>query len=184
MKSPFRWIDDAAQPRVLLVLTVLLVATSACLVYLDQSLRTGAAPGGIVDFELARTYERSRDILDSWSSDAKATALFLQGFDFLYLFVYPAWFSLACVRVGGRLAGRWARVGTALAWALPVSGAFDAVENYALVAQIFRGPSESLAGLAWGCAVPKFLLVFAAALYLAAGGVVFVVARRKSRSGE
>lgn len=157
--SPFSWVPDPARSRLLAGLTVLLVGTSAWLMYLDRALVTPAAPHGIVSFELAHDVERSRAILEAWTSRSKAVAILVQGIDYLYLVIYPAWLSLAAERVSARLGGTWRRAGAAVSWAVLGAAPLDALENYALIQQLLHGPTELHAAVAWGCAVPKFALV-------------------------
>ncbi len=61
----FDWVAQRAHGRVLVFLTVLLVACSAWLFWMGQPLATAEAPDGIVSFELAGTVERSAAILQS-----------------------------------------------------------------------------------------------------------------------
>jgi hypothetical protein len=165
-------VDERAQPRLLAVLTLLLLGLSLWLSGLGQALVTDAAPHGIVSYELARHLDRSSAMLASWSADARERAMLLQGIDALYLLVYPAWFSLAAARLGARLGGAWQRAGAAVSWAVLLAAPLDAVENHALVRQLLDGPTELHAQLAWWCAVPKFALVgVAAAFLLLAGGM-------------
>lgn len=152
------------------VVTVLFVATSAGLAYLDRSLVTAAAPHGIVSFELAGSVERSRAVLESWAQPARDVAFRIQSFDFLYLVVYPLWLFLMAERAGARLGGRWGRAGSRVAWAALGAAPLDAVENYALLQQLLHGPTSFHAALAWGCAVAKFGLVGLAAAFLLLAG--------------
>jgi len=164
--SPFGWITGDARAYVLAVLTGLLVGLSVALWDLGQELVTSEAPHGIVSFELAGSVERSSAIIDSWSPHARAIAMLIQGLDSLFLLVYPAWLSMAAVRLGTRLGGRWAQPGLLVSWLVLGSAPLDAVENHALVEQLMHGPSPLYAQLAWLCAAPKFVLVAGAAAFL------------------
>lgn len=163
---PFDWISEGAQRPVFLVLTVLIVCMTAWLLWMDQALFTTAAPNGIVSFELARTHARSELILQSWSGHAHSVAMLVQGVDYLYLLVYPAWFSSVSGSLGSRLGGGWQRSGSAISWLVLLAISLDAIENYALAQQLLHGPDAFHAGLAWWCAVPKFALVGLAAGFL------------------
>jgi hypothetical protein len=175
-KGVFDWVAQRAHGRLLVFLTVLLVGCSAWLFWMGQPLATAEAPDGIVSFELAGTAERSEAILRSWSGpagsdDARSAALLIQGFDFLYLFVYTAWFSLAVYLASTRFDGRWGRIGAAISWAVLLAAPLDAVENHALNQQLLHGASEGYAQLALWCALPKFALVAVAALFLVLSGL-------------
>jgi len=171
LSSPFDWVNEAAQARLLAVLTLAFIVTSWWLTTVGAILFTDAAPTGIVSFELAGNLERSRAILESWNAHAHANALLVQGFDSLYLIVYPVWFSLACVLLAKKLKGRWLQAGMLVSWLILIAAPFDAVENYALIEQLLDGPSSFYAQTAWWAAVPKFALVALATFYLLAGAV-------------
>jgi len=162
---------------VLLVLTLLVMALGVWLTAAGEPLNTEAAPQGIVSFEFAWSHDRSAEILDSWDASALAAAMFVQGLDALYLLAYPAWFSLAALRIGRRLGGAWSRRGLVVSWLVLLSAPLDTIENYALVRQLVEGPSQFYAQLAAWCALPKFALVAVAASFLAMAAVVWSVAR-------
>ena len=175
--SPFGWVAESAQPRLLLSLTAMSLGLSVWLGVAGESLQTSEAPQGIVSYEFAWTELGAAAILDSWDAQARAAAMFVQGLDTLYLLVYPAWFSLAALRLGSRLGGGWRRSGLALSWAMLLAAPFDALENYGLVRQLIAGASEPLARMAALCAIPKFTLVGVATIFLAAGSCVWILRR-------
>lgn len=161
----------------LIGVTFVFVTLTVWLYQLDRVLRTEAAPNGIVSFELARTGETSRAILDSWNPQAREAAMLLQGLDYLYLVVYPIWLSLLISSPSERLGGTWQRAGLWMSTAVLLCAPLDAIENHALIVQIMRGPSDDLAARAWLCATMKFALLFAGWVYLATAGAT-VLARR------
>ncbi len=179
---PFARLSDRAQRRALSVLLLAVLALTTFLAVLGAPLRTPVAPRGIVSFELAGSASAAAAILASWSPAERRLALLHLGLDYLYLLAYPALLSLACGRLAGRLGEGHpglARLGGALAWAVPVAGLLDAIENAALIRILAAAPSDALARIAWGSAVPKFALVAAALAYLI-GGLAFAwLARRR-----
>jgi hypothetical protein len=179
MVSPFGWITAGAQPRLLAGLTVLLAGLSVWLWYLGRDLVTPEAPHGIVSYELARNPDRAATIIGSWSPRARAGAMLIQGLDYLYLFVYPAWLSLAAARLGAQVGGGWRRAGSAVSWIVLGAAPLDAVENHALIRQLVHGPSQLDAQLAWWCAVPKFTLVAFAGAFLVLTGCAWLLARSR-----
>jgi hypothetical protein len=101
--------------------------------------------------------------------------MFVQGLDYLFLFLYPAFIALACALVSERLAvvrPGLGRVGAGLAWLALLAGLLDAIENYGLIRQLIDGPSTAWARVALWCAVPKFALVALGLLYAAIGALV------------
>lgn len=128
----------------------------------DAPLRTAAAPAGIVSFELAGTVARADSILASWGPRQREAAAFGLGLDFLFLFLYPITISLACRIVARRLAARWPRLslaGTAIALAVPLCIALDAIENVALWRILALGATAPWPTVAAAAAYPKFALV-------------------------
>ena len=170
--SPFEWIHEDAQLRLFAAAMLVTIALSAWLTVLGNALTTAAAPEGIVTFELARTAAGANLILESWDARAREAAMLVQGIDFLFLVGYPLCFSLAALRLGRRLGGVWQRVGLPIAWAILLAAPLDVVENLALIRQIEFGASDTAAGIAWACAVPKFALVAVAALFVLASSAV------------
>ncbi|WP_437529489.1 hypothetical protein WME79_47835 [Sorangium sp. So ce726] len=134
----------------------------------DKRLRTKAAPWGIISFELAGTRARVRSILDSWDEDARTSAAFILGLDYLFLTAYANGLALACVMGADALKERGlpgAGLGAPLAWGQWLAGLLDATENAALL-RILRGSDEALwPPLARRCAQAKFGLAGAGIIY-------------------
>ncbi len=179
---PFARLSDTAQRRAFSVLLLAVLALTTFLVVLGAPLRTPAAPRGIVSFELAGSAAAAAAILASWSPATRQLALLHLWLDYLYLLAYPAFLSLACGRLAGRLSQArpgLARLGSGLAYAVPIAGLLDAIENAALIRILGAGPSDALARVAWVCAVAKFALVAGALAYLIAGLGFAWLARRR-----
>ncbi|MCB9535229.1 MAG: hypothetical protein H6704_03115 [Myxococcales bacterium] len=142
----------------------LLLATglvTAALVVLGAPLVTDPAPHGIVSFELAADVHTAQAMLDSWGPEGVPIAARNLGLDALYLLLYPATLALGLWLVGARR----------LARAMPVAGALDLVENVALLAVLYDGPTPTLTGVAFAAATLKFFLVIWGTL---AFGALFV----------
>ena len=171
-RSPFAWIQPAAQRPVLWLLAVLTVGILALLGYLGTALITASAPTGMLSYNLAGSGTRASAVLASWSGQARERALLFLGLDYLYLFIYPAFISLGCARLALSLshsAPRLAALGRSLSWLVLAAGGFDAVENYALIRQLLTAPSDLWAQVAWWCALPKFGLSLIGLVYMLAG---------------
>lgn len=156
-------------------LVLLSLGTALCTAWMawaGAALNTAAAPQGIVSFELARTEAQSAMILSSWDAHASSIAMLIQGVDFLYLFLYPAWFASVLWAISAGRGGAFGRATRAIGAAVLFAAPLDMVENYALIEQLLYGANESMAALAYWCAVPKFGLVFVAAFALAVSAVV------------
>ncbi|MEM7183281.1 MAG: hypothetical protein AAF518_20380 [Spirochaetota bacterium] len=151
---------------IVIALGVLCFAITVLLTVLGEVLITESAPLGIVSFELAHNKDTSAAILDSWSIHAKAIAMLVQGMDFLYLFVYPAFFALCCYLLARKLGGTWFVMGVSISFLAPLAGVLDVVENYALIRQLLYGANDSFAALAYLTAIPKFAIVVLAITYI------------------
>ena len=176
-RGPFKWIVPRAQRTVLVGLTILLVGSSAWLIYMDRVLVTSAAPNGIISFELAGSLERSEAIIQSWSEQVRSVAMLIQGFDYLYLIIYPAWLSLAAILLAALLGGRWQSAGMLTGCVVLVAAPLDAVENYALIQQLLHGAAAGPAQLALWCALMKFALVTVSMGFLLLGTGAWLVRR-------
>lgn len=158
-----------------LFLTLILFAVFRVL---DQPLRTGAAPNGIVSFELAGTPLMARTITESWNQSstllsatgepdpdlvnvAHAFAAFGLGLDYLFMPVYAFALAFGTLLVAQKHSG-WIRSVAVLAgYAAFAAAGFDAVENYALFRVLLRWYESSYPAMAAFCATVKFgLLIF------------------------
>jgi hypothetical protein len=186
MRPPLR-LPERAESGLVLAGVLALLAASRWMSALGAPLATPASPAGIIDFELAGTAARAAAILASWDDAAQQaartqtlwdTVLFVP----LYVTALSAWAAWCARRLPGR---RQARAGIALAWAMPVAGALDLVENAALWAQLTGGARAGWAALAAACAAPKFAIVLATLAYAFAGtGVVAARAARRAVTGR
>jgi hypothetical protein len=141
------------------------------------SLRTDAAPLGIVSLQVAGTIERADAILRSWKGSRLENArrsIFVDWFPFI-----PGYVAVLTVGVaaGAALLERsggspLASAGRLLAWLVLVAGFLDATENIFLLCMIdARAAGQPVAGPACpvGSAVfawPKILVLGAAVLYM------------------
>jgi pimeloyl-ACP methyl ester carboxylesterase len=158
------------------VLGVLSGALGIVLVALDVRMQE-AGGWGIVDFELAGSEERSREILEDWGDDGEDAARLSLWLDFPYLALYGAFWFLA-VAATRDLAKRceWRRLAAAgprVLW-LPLAGAaLDAVEDAFLLLALGERGGDVAPLAATVCASGKFL-----ALGISIGYVVVALALR------
>lgn len=182
MKSrhPFVWLSESGQKWAFIVALVVAVLVMATLQVLGGPLKTAAAPAGIVSYELARDLAAARGILASWGPQGQVYAGLNLGLDYLFMVAYAATIGLGCVLVTRRL-GRWsgglATVGIGLAWAQWAAALLDATENYALIRLLLGSQNPLWPPLAYGCALPKFLIVGVGILFVVLGGLGSAVAR-------
>lgn len=138
----------------------------------------GPAAPTIVDFELAGSVAKATDILAAWNPLERIHAGFSLGFDFLYMPIYSTTLALACVWAATVFrSGAWQAIGWALAWGAWLAALFDAIENLALISNLFSGPIEPYPQIAAVCAALKFGLILLGLLYVISGGVARVFKR-------
>ena len=161
----------------LLGLTLIVMAV---LNWVDFTLKTAAAPHGIVSFELAGDAATAKTILDSWNARSRSVAGYSLGFDYLFLCCYSTSIAFGCVWAASQLQKRFAWLGwcgIAIAWGQWLAAIFDGIENYSLLMQLFNGSDGRLAAVAWWCAVLKFGLVIVGLGYFLVGPAALVVRR-------
>ena len=181
-RHPYEWLSKTAQKRAFVALLVLTVAVMASLQVLGGPLQTGAAPSGIVSFELAGEQRQAKAIVASWGASGQVYAGLNLGLDYLFLVLYPASIGLGCVLVAQRLAGRAAilySAGVFLAWAQIAAALSDSMENYALIRILLGSEQEQWSVIALWCAAPKFAIVALGLFYFLVGGIVSLVARAR-----
>jgi hypothetical protein len=171
LSHPFERLTARARRRALFVLAALAFALMLALASLDAGLRTKAAPNGIVSFEFAGDAATAGSMLEAWGEAGRARAERILWLDFLFLATYAPGLSLLCAAASDRERARGSRLanaGAALAWGLLLAGVLDAIENLALVRTLNAAEPGLWPALAAACAWPKFALVAAGLLYVAA----------------
>lgn len=180
MRPPFANMSAVRRKRALWLLAAAwLVFGLAAL----PSLNTMSDHGtGVIELELMRTTEKAQQVLSDYGPHGRSAARTSLWLDYPYLVAYALFLSLACGAISERARRlgreRWAAAGAALAWAALAAGLFDAIENAALLRVLAGHAEQPYPGLAYTCAVLKFLLITAALLYTAAG----LLALRGSRA--
>ncbi len=170
MTHPLERIPTDRRTAVFLALLAATLAVWATLATIGAGLATGAAPRGIVSFELARTAADVRRILAWWTPTQTSLARVSLTVDLLFIPLYTTTLAMAClwsrgpIASGGRLAAL-AILAVPLAWGQWVAGALDLVENAALLRFLTGSIRDPLPLVASGCASLKFLLVTAGSLY-------------------
>jgi hypothetical protein len=141
----------------------------AVLGVLDGELQDTGGPG-IIEFELAYTSDRAREILEQWGSDGRDAAYVSLILDYVYIVAWALFFSLACVAVAARQwRERWARTGVAVAWLALIAGVCDMVEDAALMATIASDGAQPWPLVGGLFATVKFALIAVAIVYILAG---------------
>lgn len=143
---------------------------------------TIAAAGGfnIVDLELAGTLERADEVVAAVDLDAIRAAIY---WDFLFIFFYALALCTGALwarRVFG--GGVASRIGISVAIGAVLAGALDILENLAMLGYLSDWCAwAGWAPLARAMAIPKFLLVFVAIVYVLVGVGIWAI---RSLSGR
>ena len=133
----------------------------------------------IVDFELAGSVDEAQTIIDAWNETDRIRAGFSLGFDYLYMPVYSTTIALACLLTAGVLRHKvWHTSGLLLAWGLWIAALFDATENLALFTELLGNNVAPYPQIAQICAAIKFGLIVLGLLYVIAGVVAKILARK------
>lgn len=151
----------------LLALTILLTAVLSAI----------PLKPGIVEFELAGSTSKVREIVSSWGEAGQIRAAFNLGLDFLYLVIYSTTIGLACIWVTNAIQAYGlplTSVGILLAWGQWLAALLDVVENIALAIILFGSVTAPWPQIAKCCAIPKFGLVILGLLYAGVGAFVRV----------
>jgi hypothetical protein len=185
--NPYRWLAQPQQKRAFFLLLALTLALMIWLRVLDRPLQTGAAPQGIVSFELAGTLANAQAILDSWDAEARVYAGLSLGIDYLFMVAYAGAIGLGCALIGGRLSSRRKRLGALggwLAWGLIAAGLLDALENFSLIRTLLGSTEALWPSITRWSATGKFLLIGLGLLYVLIAGVVALFSRSISEQEE
>jgi hypothetical protein len=182
MRDPFTDIGVATQRRLFWLLFVFSVLTMTILNFAGAPLTTGAAPAGIISYELAGSVSDAERILMSWDAVARERAAFVQGLDFLFVPLYVGAIAFGCSLAANVIRGMGssiASLGIILIWLVFLAGLLDILENIALIVVLFDMPANPWPQIALWCAVPKFGIVLVGILFTLMGGGVYLFGVRK-----
>jgi hypothetical protein len=186
MRHPLEAAIPPEQRRNVLLAFLALSATLFGVVFaVGADLKTDKAIHGIVSFQLAGEPLVSQSILYSWQLKGAFTkAQIVLSLDYALLLVYSTTLALGCVWASKLWGARGiARIGVWLGWGQWAAGAFNAVQDYALlrilwdwsqaaaVATPIPPPPLLATETARLCALAKFGLIEAGLLYIAISGI-------------
>lgn len=150
------------------------VALLLILVVVNQPLRTGSAPQGIVSFQMAATADQSMAIIRSWREDGMLWANVSLWLDFLFVPAYLATLILLTNHltrdrpgVREQKVARWVK-------ALFVTAGFGDLAENVLLLNNMDPPTDMVSLSATVCALVKFT-----GLMLGAAGLVIIRAARR-----
>jgi hypothetical protein len=167
--------------RALIVSAAASVAIGVVLIVLDVRMRDAGGPG-IVGFELAGSEDRATEILSDWGDEGTDAAKASLWIDYAYIVAYGTFLVLASWGTRDLAQNRgWHRMaafGTAVIPFAAAAAAFDAIEDVGLLLAVDQHGGDLAPRLAQICASLKFALLAVTIVYLLAGLLLRVRARR------
>ncbi len=178
--SPFAKISKKTEKKLSYSVFYLLVISIIAMRNFDSFLTNATTPNGIVSFELAKTLERSQEILNSWTGTAKIFAGLSIGFDFLFILIYSIFIALLVHKLNERLwRGKpFYRVGELLIWSMFIAAIFDTVENVSLIKLLIGNLKQYWVSIAYYFAIMKFVLIIVSILYIIANFFILLVKKK------
>jgi hypothetical protein len=168
-------------------LAVFLGALGATIIIQRQfesySLQTEQTPHGIIDFEIARSAERAREIIAIWRNAGLLERVRpnIAVVDTRFIPCYTIALLAGCTWAAGAFTGRLSTLGRILAAAQILTAALDFGENAALLRAFDALTTEATANdptiwpaIAALCAWPKLALVAAGGIYIIAGVIAYM----------
>jgi hypothetical protein len=147
------------------------------------SLKTPAAPMGILDLEFAYNTSKTTPILNSWAptvnTDNIAAAKINTYWDFLFLFFYSGFLFLACKKIAAVIKGPVAKAGNFIAKGALLAGFLDMIENAGMLLTLNGQGSSTVAFCTTCISVIKWGLALIAVLYVLTGLLVLAYRRIK-----
>ena len=162
------------------LLVLLTLAVMLAMRTLDAPLRTGAAPQGIVSFELAGRLDKIRAVLDSWTPRARIFAGISLGLDYLFMLLYGLllWWIVRLLALRFPKGSVFYAGGLLLSAIIWVAVGADALENYGLIRLLTGGLQASWAHIARFSAQLKFAIVGLGLLYALVAGLLLLFRRK------
>ncbi len=170
----------------ILLLAFFLVGTIIMIVVMNKTgatLKTQSTPHGILDLEFAYNTDKTTRILNAWSpvngTDNITAAKNNTWFDFLFLFFYAGFLSLACKGLAKLLKGPVAKAGNIIAAGALLAGFFDVLENIGMLMALSGSVTAGVSFLTTFFSFIKWTLAAIAVLYILTG--LLALAIKKAR---
>jgi hypothetical protein len=123
-------------------------------------------PANIVQFELAKTVESARQIIDAWGEEGVSKARMSIYLDFVFIFLYAWAISLGCkVSTIFSANEKLMVVGTFFSQVIWFAGSCDLIENFAMLFTL-SDINELTVSMAFYFAIIKFTIVVLALLLI------------------
>lgn len=155
MENPIAHWTRSARSTTILYLAGLNLGIIWVMIGISQILH----PHSIIDFELAGNLSEAQVMLETWQkNNAMNSLFFLLGFDYFFMVTYSVALWFAVLHVATKFSGKFQMFLILLAWAQPLAGLLDAIENGALYHLASGSSDSSLPVIAKYAAIPKFVI--------------------------
>jgi hypothetical protein len=162
------------------------IGTMAMMVVMAKTgatLKTDAAPMGILDLEFAYNNAKTIPIINSWASnnddDVIKAAKINTYWDFLFLFFYAGFLFLACKKIAANVNGPVPYTGNLIATGALFAGFLDVLENAGMLLTLNDQGSSTVSFCTTFFSAIKWGLAFIAVIYLLSGLVVLAYRKMK-----
>jgi len=178
--SPFLKISKTSERKLTYIVFFLLIITLIAMRYFNIYLQDPTSPNGIIDFELAKTLERSQEILNGWGGFEKTFAGLSLGFDFLFLIIYTLFIALLIHKLNERLwtGESFYKIGEILIWSMFFAAIFDIVENICLIKLLIGNLKQYWSSLAYYFAVAKFIFIIISVFYIVVNTIILLLKKQ------
>ena len=141
---PFRQLTIRQMAQLLFLFLLSTLIFSVLFFRWDHQLQHAGAPYGIVSFELAWSVPGITRVIGPWTEAARALALRITLYDYVYLLCYSTTLALLCFLIGHwRMRSHDGNIGRfwfSLAWWPWIAAACDAIENCASLPLLLSKP--------------------------------------------
>ena len=177
LTSPFSSLSDIAEKK----LTFFLATATSCILYgmlsIDYYLINDVCKNGILSFELAKDFNISKTILNSWNTKSKICAGISLGLDFLFLMIYPLLIALLIHKLNEIIwkGHSFYLVGIILLFSQLLTTILDTIENIGLIQLLLGSTNSNWSLIAYYCAFIKFTIISITLIYLAINFILLII---------
>ena len=180
MSNPYVWLPVNLRWPVVVALFAVSIILMIALSVIGKGLtvKEGDDSVSIMNIEMPWTQTEAETVVRIWKDKQQIDAAIKQTrLDFLFLLIYPAALSLACVMASGSQTGLMANVGGILSWAVLFCTPLDFTENVFILKMLDGALQTPIPQLTTFVSLIKWVLIAIASLYLLAGGVLKILHR-------
>jgi len=180
MSNPYVWLPVNLRGPVVIALFAASVLLMIALSVIGKGLTVteGDVSVSIMKIEMPWTQSEAETVVKVWKDKQQIDAAINQTrLDFLFLLIYPAALSLACVMASGSKTGLMANAGGKLSWAVLFCTPLDFTENIFILKMLDGALQTPIPQLTTFVSLIKWVLIVIVLLYLLTGGILKILHR-------